>query len=290
MFFNSDRGLMKLIDHRYGKARVRVLKILRSADQQSIIEVDVTVMVTGDFDSSYVAADNSKVVPTDTIKNTINVLAREHLDQELERFGLFLAKHFLGKYGQIETATVEISQRDWRRMNIDGKAHPHSFVAGSQAQTVARLICRRVGPDIVESGIRDLVMLKSTGSGFQNYPRDEFTTLAETSDRILATSFNAIWTYGRPPANYRATNENILGGICNTFAVNYSPSAQTTLFQMGRAALAVAPEISKIQMTMPNKHYLLVDFSPFHLDNDNEVFTPTNEPHGQIEGTVTRED
>jgi urate oxidase len=58
---------------------------------------------------------------------------------------------------------------------------------------------------------------------------------------------------------------------------------------MASAALAAVPEISKISLACPNKHYLPINMSPFKRDNPNVVFTPTDEPHGQIECSVTRD-
>ena len=278
----------KLTSHRYGKARVRVLKILRTEDRQSIKEIDVAAMLDGDFESSYTAGDNTKVVPTDTIKNTINVLAKEQLADEIEPFAVALGQHFLRRYQQVRSARIEISERDWRRMEIDRKPHAHSFIAGSNAKTFTRVVCTRDSAT-VESGIRDFVILKSTGSGFENYPKDEFTTLPETADRILATSFSATWHYAKSPSSYRDRNDKIIAAMLKVFANNYSPSAQTTLFQMGEAALAVCPEISHLDLAMPNKHYLPVNLAPFSLENKNEIFTPTDEPHGQIEASVSRE-
>ena len=277
----------KLSSHRYGKARVRVAKILRGKDQQSIVDVDVAAMLQGDFETSYTSGDNTKVVATDTIKNTINVLAQEKLGEEIELFAITLGEHFLERYKQVELARIEISERDWRRMDIDGKPHPHSFVAGSDAKKFANAVCTR-DSQTLESGIRDFVILKTTQSGFENYPKDEFTTLPETADRILATSLRATWTYSKKPASYRTENDKIVAVMLKTFASNYSPSAQTTLFEMGTAALDVCPAISQIELAMPNKHYLPIDLSRFGRENKNDVFTPTDEPHGQIEAVVTR--
>ncbi len=277
----------KLISHRYGKARVRVLKILRAEDRQSIKEIEVAAMLEGDFESSYTKGDNTKVVPTDTIKNTINVLAKEQLGEEIEPFAIALGKHFLERYKQIRSASIDINERDWRRMEIDGEPHPHSFAAGSDAKMFTRVVYTR-DSNSVESGICDFVILKSTGSGFEKYPKDEFTTLPETADRILATSFSATWAFAKSPSSYRDRNDKILAAMLKVFASNYSPSAQTTLFQMGEAALAACPEISHVDLVMPNKHYSLIDLSPFGLENKNEVFTPTDAPHGQIEASVSR--
>jgi urate oxidase len=217
------------------------------------------------------------------------VLAKEHLGHEIERFALNLGKHFVSKYPQVQRAEVEIAERRWERMTIDDKPHPHSFAAGSEARHITRVVCDS-NSQSVESGVRDLVILKSTGSGFEKYPRDEFTTLPETNDRVLATSFTARWQFKDEPPSYATANDAILAAMLKVFAENYSPSAQTTLFQMGEAALAACAEISGLDLAMPNKHCLLINLKPFGLTNNNEVFVPTDEPHGQIEVTVARDD
>ena len=281
--------MAKLIGHRYGKAKVRVMKILREAEWHTLKDVEVAVLLRGDFASSYISGDNTKVVATDTMKNTINVLAKQHLGEEIERFALIAGEHFLERYQQVETVEIEIAERSWKRMEVEGKPHPHSFEADGDARMFTRAVCRR-GAQTIESGIRDLLILKSTGSGFENYPKDEFTTLPETADRILATSLQASWTFKDQPDDYMLANEAILNAMRKVFANNYSPSAQTTLFQMGEAALEVCPEISKLELAMPNKHCLLINLTPFGLENKNEVFVPTDEPHGQIEATIVRDD
>jgi urate oxidase len=280
---------MKLSSNRYGKARVRVMKILRTDARQTIKEIEVTALLEGDFGAAYTAGDNSKVVPTDTIKNTVNVLAKEELGEEIERFALSLGEHFLRRYQQVTRANIEISAREWQRMEFDGQPHPHSFLAGGEGRWRSRVVCDRAGQEI-ESGVRNLVILKSTGSGWAGYPKCEYTTLPETHDRILATSFDATWRWNKAPGNYNAANEAILSAMLKVFANNYSPSAQASVFQMGAAALQACAEISQVALKMPNKHCLLVNLKPFGLENQNEIFLPTDEPHGQIEGTVTRDE
>ena len=281
---------MKLLSNRYGKGRVRVLKILREGATHTIREVNVKAMLEGDFAASYTSGDNSKVVATDTIKNTVNVLAKQHLGHEIERFGISLGEHFLQRYEQVQSASAEILAKDWQRMQVAGEPHPHSFQAGSEAKLWTRVVCTRGGGQTLESGVRDLVILKSTASGWEGFPRDEFTTLPETNDRILATSLDATWTWSSAPADYNHANATILAAMLAVFAREYSPSAQASVFAMGSAALAACPEISRVHMAMPNKHCLLINLKPFGLDNNNEVFVPIDEPHGQIEGTVGRDD
>ena len=278
---------MKLIQHQSGKARVRVMKITRTGKQHSIKELTVEVGLSGDFDASFTKADNRLVVATDSMRNTVNVFAKKKLGAHTEEFGMALGEHFLKTYPQVQRVEIGLSERCWTRLAVGGQPHAHAFSEKSPAKPFARIICTKKETQI-ESGIEDLLILKSTGSGFEDFLRDEFTTLPETSDRIFATKLKATWTYTRKPKNYSATNEKILSAMLAVFAKNFSPSVQVTLFQMGEAALKAAPEISKVHLAMPNKHCLLINLAPFGLENKNELFVPTDEPHGQIEGTVAR--
>jgi urate oxidase len=278
---------MKLIQHNYGKAKVRVLKVLRAGAIHSIKELDVQVMLQGDFDASYTKSDNRLVVATDSIKNTVNVLAKQKLGAETEAFGIALSEHFLNTYKHVRRVEVSLVEHCWNRISIGGKPHAHAFLERSAAKPFAKIIATRT-ETVVESGIEELFILKSTASGFENFLRDEFTTLPETSDRICATKLKATWTFAKKPKSYVKTNGKILEAMLATFAKNFSPSVQVTLFQMGEAALKIVREISKVHIEMPNKHCLLINLKPFGLENKNELFVPTYEPHGQIEGTVAR--
>src|SRR5882724_10708055 len=189
---------MKLIHHNYGKAKVRVLKIMRSGPTYSVKELDVQVMLQGNFDASYTKADNRLVVATDSIKNTVNVFAKQKLGAETEAFGVALAEHFLKTYKHISRVEVSLTEHCWNRISVGGKPHEHSFLEKSTAKPFAKIVCTRKG-SVVESGIEELFILKSTESGFENFLRDEFTTLPETSDRICATKLKATWTYKKKP-------------------------------------------------------------------------------------------
>ncbi|MEO5720954.1 MAG: factor-independent urate hydroxylase [Chthoniobacterales bacterium] len=279
---------MKLLHNRYGKARVRVLKILREGERHTVQEVDVTALLEGNFAASYTAADNSHVVPTDTIKNTVNLLAKEKLGTEIEHFALSLGRHFLERYEQVTHAQIEITAKNWQRLPVEGQPHPHAFLAGGDVKGWTRAVCARGGAETIESGVRDLVILKSTGSGWAGYPKCENTTLPETNDRILSTSFDGTWSWSSAPASYRIANDVILDAMLAAFAKNFSPSAQASVFQMGTAALEACPEIARVEMQMPNKHYLPINLKPFGLENQNEIFLPTDDPFGVIEGTVVR--
>jgi urate oxidase len=278
---------VRLIQHNYGKAKVRVLKVFRAGKIHSIKELEAQVMLQGDFEASYTKSDNRLVVATDSMKNIVNVLARQRLGAETEPFGVALGEHFLKSYKHVGRVEVSLTEHCWSRIAAGGRPQAHAFLEKSAARPFARIAVTREG-SLVESGIEELFILKSTGSGFEDFLRDEFTTLPETSDRVCATKLKATWTYARRPKSYLATNGKILEALLAVFAKNFSPSVQATLFQMGEAALKIAPEISKIHIAMPNKHCLLINLKPFGVENKNELFVPTEEPHGQIEGTVAR--
>jgi urate oxidase len=278
---------VKLHSQRYGKSRVRVLKVLRDGATHRVKELTVAIALDGDFESSYTQADNAQVVPTDTMKNIVNALAHEHLGIENEPFAETLASHMLARYPQVGAVDMTIEERVWTRLTIDGAPQPHSFVQAERARPIVRLTAGTTRN--LESGLRDLVILKSTGSGFEHFPHCEHTTLPETADRILATSMSATWRWTGVPVSYRRANEAIAAAMLVPFATRYSPSVQATLYEMGTAALDACPEISAITIAMPNLHCLRIDLSPFGRENANELFVPTEEPHGQIEATITRE-
>ncbi len=279
---------MKLLSQNYGKARVRVCKVLHDGPMQSVKELTVRVALSGDFESSYREADNSKVVPTDTCKNTINVLAYKHLGPDNEDFALVIADHFLARYEQVKSVTVEIEERLWNRLTIDGAPHPHSFAQSNRAKPFVKLTKSATTHELV-SGVSEFIILKSTGSGFSDFPVCENTTLVPTTDRFLATSMKASWVWTRKPASYTAAVEAMLKAVVVPFANNFSVSVQATLWQMAQAAFDACPEISQITFALPNLHFLLINLQPFGIENKNELFVPIDEPHGQIEATIARE-
>ncbi len=278
----------KLIDHQYGKSRVRVLKVLRDGATHTLKELDVSVRLSGDFESSYTSGDNGRVILTDTMKNTVHALAKDALGPQTEPFALTLARHFLERYEQVRRVTIKTRERVWDRLAVDGTPHPHSFTHVQSARPAVLVKASREGIETM-SGLENLLLLKSTASSFKDYPKDEFTTLPETDERIFATSLIAFWRWGSEPTNYLQANETIRAALIRPFALNHSPSVQTTLFQMGEAALAACAEINRVHLAMPNKHYLPINLAPFGRENRNEVFLPTDEPHGQIEATITRD-
>ncbi|HEY0790998.1 MAG TPA: urate oxidase [Chthoniobacterales bacterium] len=274
---------------RYGKKRVRVLRVERGADgMHAVHEIEAAVLLDGDFSGSFVTGDNGQVVPTDTVKNTIQVLAKAHLGDVIEEFALALGDHFLARYAQVSRVYVDVLSRSWTRyLRPDGTPHPHAFLGGTSAAPFARAEMTRTGLQLA-SGIRDVLVLKTTGSGFVGYPKCEYTTLPETNDRILSTQMEAQWTFSGREVDFAKANAAILAAILEAFAETFSPSVQNTLYLAASAALEAAPEITEISLAMPNKHYLPVNLQPFGQQNDKEIYLPTDEPHGQIEARVRR--
>lgn len=279
---------MNLISNNYGKQRVRIMKVLRTGARHEVKELEVGVRLEGDFASSYTSGDNSLVVATDTMKNTVQVLAHRHLGPQTEPFALLLANHFLHEYAQVGRVTIETSETGWPRLTVGDQPHNHTFLKDGMKPLAKVTAARGKTPEIV-SGLEDLVILKSTGSGFSGFPRDSYTTLPETDDRILATALRAHWTWAVPPADFNAANRTALAAMLRVFATEFSPSVQTTLCSMAGAALAAVPGIAKVALEMPNKHYLRANLAPFGLENPNVTFVPTDEPHGQIEAVVARQ-
>lgn len=278
---------MPLIANTYGKGRVRVLRVHRQGDHNQVRELCLQVMLSGDFAGAYTRADNRKVIATDTIKNIVNIVARESIETENEEFCAAIARTFLGKYEHVESVDIEASETKWRRMVIEGAEHPHGFVLDGNGKPTVQLLQDRQGAKL-SSGVAGFTFMKSTGSGWTDYLMDDVTTLRETTDRIAATSMDASWAWSAKPADYARTNEKILAVMLGVFAGTYSAGIQDSLYRMAEAALAAVPEIATISLACPNKHYLPIDLSPFGISADNLVFTPSDEPHGQIECTVGR--
>jgi urate oxidase len=264
----------------YGKSRVRLIKLARHSDRHDVKEITFQILFRGNFLSCYETGDNSKILPTDTIKNTVYALARQHEIVSIEAFGQLLIEHFLKNNPQVDEVRVEMAEHLWSRIAAA------AFTRQSQKRT-ALLTGTRDGV-AVEAGIDDLTILKSSGSAFEGYIKDPYTTLKETKDRIFATAVRAVWRYGAGSVDFNAGWEGIRQTILETFAAHESRSVQHTLHAIGKQVLHNFPQVSEIQLTMPNKHALLVDLSPFGLDNPNEVFLPIDEPSGYIEGKLVR--
>lgn len=278
---------MILAENRYGKQRVRVLKVFRSPGRHAVKELTVSCLLHGDFSAAHLGPDNSPVVPTDTVKNTVHILARDILTENSEAFALQLAEHFLVKYAHLTGVDVDLEERVWQRMEIDGQPHAHSFLERGQGTPTVALRRTRSALSLA-SGITGLLVMKTTESGFAGYPMCDFTTLPETADRIMATSIDATWTFLKPDAAGPDINAVVLTSMQRVFATTWSPSVQRTLFQMGEAVLEAEPSLAQIELKLPNKHYLPLDLTRFDRESRNDIFLPTDEPHGQIEAVVRR--
>jgi urate oxidase len=274
----------------YGKSEVRLVKVSRGTGGRGIHELhDLTVDIglEGDFDAAYTEGDNSGLLATDTMRNTVYGLAKEHPVEQIESFGRELAEHFLATGPGVTSARVHIVEHPWARLEIGGHPHEHAFQRGNGGDRVATVVAGGGEPRI-EAGIDDLLVLKTTGSGWEGFLRERYTTLPETSDRILATIVAARWSYGRPEIDFGANWDAVRATILDSFCDHYSPSVQFTLHHMGDAVLDACPDVDRISFSLPNKHHLLYDLDRFGLKNENEVFHATTEPYGLIEGTVER--
>ena len=292
--FHEKRAAVRLVGSRYGKARVRVARVTRGVDgTQSLRELSIDVLTEGDFAASFLQGDNAEVLPTDTMKNTIYVLAARHGIEGPEAFGALAGRFFLERNPAMRSVELTLRETRWERLTVDGEPHPHGFRAPGFGSPMARVtLARRSESDVVtrvESGVNDLCLLKTTGSEFKGYLKDELTTLPETGDRILSTLLSADWLWIKTPPSYEAGNSAALDAMLGVFAREHSVSVQATLFSMARAALTSVPEIAQVTLRMPNRHYLPFDLVRFALANTNTIFCPVDEPHGQIEATVGRD-
>jgi urate oxidase len=280
--------MASLGENRYGKSRVRVMKVVRHETHHAMKEWNVRVLLHGDFESCFTAGDNSRILPTDTMKNTVYSLARESLAATLEEFAIELVEYLLANNSQVTKASVEVEEKSWEPVLIDGIPHPTTYkLGGSELQTTEAV--RERGDVLkVTSGIDGLVILKTTKSAFTGYIKDKLTTLPESTDRIFGTRATVTWDYIDAPQNYADARATALTTLLKVFADHDSLSVQHTLYDIGEAMLAAIPEIARVKLTMPNLHCNLADLSRFGQDNPNQIFVPIDEPHGYIEAVIER--
>jgi urate oxidase len=259
---------MKLVENRYGKSKVRVARIVRREGHHDFYEMTVSIALEGDFRSSYEEGDNSLVLPTDTMKNTVYALATDAAVERPESFAMLLAEHFLSRLRHVHAVKIAILDHIWQRHGA------FSFTAGAAHRRIAKIEATRAGASM-ESGVAGYLVLKTTGSAFEGFLRDEHTTLPEAADRVLATSLDAGWVH-----DGKADWDGVMKTITDTFAGHASKSVQHTLYAIGDAVLEKFGGIERIRLAMPNKHYLPTK----HAD----VFIATDEPHGQIEAVLSR--
>jgi urate oxidase len=275
-----------LTQAQYGKAEVRVLHVDRGAERHEIADLNVSIALAGDLTDAYLTGDNSGVLTTDAQKNTVYAFARKFGVTPVEEFGLRLASHFAG-IGPAERAQVRIEQYGWRRIDVGGTPHAHSFERQEGTRLTSVLAHADGGSEIV-AGVTGLVLLKSSGSEFRDFLVEEYTTLEPTEDRILATAVDARWRIAGRDADWDASFSGARAALAEAFAATHSRSLQQTLYAMAEAVLAARPEICEVRLSLPNKHHFLVDLAPFGLDNPGEVFFAADRPYGLIEGAVQR--
>jgi urate oxidase len=280
--------MAKLGSNRYGKHRVRLSRITRHGDRHDFCEWTVNVLLEGSFETSFTEADNSKVLPTDTMKNTVYYIARGSKAATIEEFAMELGDYLLANNAQVTGAKVEIKERAWERMAVDGEADATTFKLGGPEVNTVRAVRDKNREWSIRSGVDGLTILKTTKSAFTGYIKDKLTTLKPATDRIFGTCTKVTWDYASPKQDFAQARSRIVNSLLKTFADHDSLSVQHTLYDMGEAALVAVPEIERIELTMPNLHHLLADLSPFGLDNPNHIFVPIDEPHGYIEAVVER--
>ena len=277
-----------LAQNNYGKSKVRLVRVARHGDCHDVQDITVNIAFEGDFEAAHLTGDNSKILPTDTMKNTVYALAKQAPDiEEIEAFALRLTDHFLSHNPQTSRVIIEIAERQWTRIPVGGRPHQHAFTKGSNEQRTTTVKATR-DHVTVASGVADLVVLKTTGSGFTGYIKDQFTTLTETTDRIFATAIKAEWRYADKEAATGTTWHSVRQMILETFAQHDSLSVHQTLYAIGEVILENCEDIMEISLSLPNKHCLLVNLAPFGMENRNEIFVPTDEPHGLIEAKLKK--
>jgi urate oxidase len=273
----------------YGKSENRVFKVKRDTERHEIWDLDVRVALGGDFDVAHYEGDNSGLLATDTMRNTVYALAKNHLTGSIEDFGLRLVDHFLEAGPTVTSCWVEITQFLWNRIEANGQPHEHSFVR-QRGERKAKVSGDEGGNRRVEAGMGDVYVLKTTESGWEGFVRERFTTLPETNDRILATIVTSKWVYNTTDADFDRLWQGVMDQTLTTFTDHYSPSVQNTLWRMGEAVLRKFPEIEKIWYSFPNVHHIKYNLERFGMENENEIFHATQDPYGQIEGWVERRD
>ncbi|HEU4347999.1 MAG TPA: urate oxidase [Actinoplanes sp.] len=275
--------------NQYGKAENRVVRIYRDTPRHEIRDVNVSTSLRGDFSAAHLTGDQARVLPTDTQKNTCYAYAKEKGLGAIEDYALTLARHFVDDVAPVEGARIEVDEYFWDRIEVDGRPHEHSFVRrGQEIRTTVVTVDN--DREWVVSGLKDLVVLKSTGSEFRGFLADRYTTLQETSDRIMATSLVARWRYAGRDVDWDDTYAGIRAVLLARFAEVHSLALQQTLWEMGKAVLERFDAVAEIKFSAPNRHHFLVDLSPFKVDNPGEVFHADDRPYGLIQATVVRDD
>jgi urate oxidase len=281
---------VRLGPNQYGKAENRVVRIVRDTDRHEIRDLNVSTSLRGDFAAAHTDGDQADVLPTDTQKNTAFAYAKEHGVDSVEDYGLALGRRLLTATPRATGCRVRVEEYAWDRISVDGAGHDHSFVRRGDGVRTTEIDLEGDTATVI-SGLTDLVVLKSTGSEFKGFLRDDYTTLPDADDRILATSLTARWQYAPGAApDWNAAYDAARATLLEAFATTYSRALQETLYAMGTAVIEALPEVQQVWFAAPNKHHFLVDLSPFGVANDGEVFIAADRPYGLIEASVIRDD
>jgi urate oxidase len=273
--------------NRYGKAGNHLFKVVRATDRHEVRDYRVDVALTGDYDAVHTEGDNTGAMATDTMRNTVYAVAKQHAFDTPEEYGLRLVEYLLTQ-PRVRGARVSVVEQRWDRIAVDGQPHDHAFTKAAGGKHTA-VVTGEGDQRLVTAGIDDLHVLKTTNSGWSNFLEGGYRTLKDTDDRILATSITASWDYREPDGDFGAVWDGVHEQIGRTFTDHFSPSVQHTIWRMGQAILERFEQIERISFTLPNKHHILYDLAPFGLDNDREIYWVTVEPYGRIEVTVERD-
>jgi urate oxidase len=271
----------------YGKSRIRLVQVSRRGDRHAIRDLTVAVAFDGDYDTSYTDGDNRDVLPTDTMKNTVYALAARERAGEPEAFGILLGRHFIERNSKLSRVIVDVIDHGWSHIADGTREHGQAFVRRGPEVRTARIVADRDGVKTT-AGLADLIIMKTSRSAFAGFPRDEFTTLPETDDRLLCTALTATWTYSEPDAEFGPMFRSVRTTLLDAFAAHDSLSVQHTLYAMGDVVLHEIDGIESISLEMPNRHHLPIDLTRFGIENRNEVFVATEEPYGLIKATLSR--
>ncbi len=287
MATTPETGITALGTTTYGKSAIRMVKVDRSTARHVLHDLNVDIALTGDFSAAYEGDDNTQLLATDTMRNTVYALAKDHPLDSIEAFGLVLFRHFMETGPTVEHVRIAVTEYPWARITAGGSEHDHAFTRDAGERTA--VVSGSADAFDISAGINDLLILKTTNSGWEKFYQDQYTVLPDTNDRILATMLTATWSYGAATdLDFTALWNGVRGQILETFTDHYSPSVQNTLYRMGKAVLEAFPAVQKIYFKLPNKHHLLFNLKQFGIENANEIFQVTVDPYGLIEGTVER--
>ena len=271
----------------YGKSRIHLVRVTRHGDRHKVRDYTVAVAFEGSYDTSYTEGDNADVLPTDTVKNTVYALAARDGVGEPEAFGMALGQHFIERNKKLDRVNIDVVDHGWDRITVGDREHGSAFVRRGPEQRTANVVTTRKGSTIT-GGVTDLLIMKTANSAFAGFPRDEYTTLPETLDRLFVTALTATWIYGETELDFAAMFQSVRTTLLESFAQHESLSVQHTMYAMGQVVLDTIDVVSSIRLEMPNRHHLPIDVTKFGIENRNEVFVATEEPHGLIKATISR--